>query len=38
MKFCKCGCTDVDGGTDYLRRCGKEEDIIELSEFEKEEE
>lgn len=35
MKFCKCGATCVDGGTDYLRRCGKKEDIIELSEFEK---
>ena len=32
FKQCKCGVIFVDGGKDYLRRGGKFEDIIELSE------
>lgn len=28
---CSCGACSVDGGHDYLRRCGNKEDIIELS-------
>ena len=32
FKFCKCGAVAVDGGKDYLRRCGKREDWEELSE------
>ena len=31
-KFCKCGAVAVDGGKDYLRRCGNREDWEELSE------
>ncbi len=37
MKFCKCGCCSVDGGTLYLRRSfttSAEEGFEELSEFE----
>lgn len=34
---CKCGAIFVDGGIDYLRRGGRPEDIIELSEFTDEE-
>jgi hypothetical protein len=34
FKFCKCGAVFVDGGLDYLRRGGKSEDMIELSESE----
>ena len=30
---CKCRAIFVDGGMDYLRRGGRPEDIIELSEF-----
>lgn len=30
---CSCGACSVDGGHDYLRRCGNIEDIIELSEI-----
>lgn len=26
FKFCKCGAFAVDGGKDYLRRCGYPED------------
>ena len=26
FKFCKCGAVAVDGGKDYLRRCGNRED------------
>lgn len=36
FKFCKCGAVAVDGGKDYLRRLGYEEDYEELSEVEKE--
>ena len=28
---CSCGAVAVDGGHDYLRRCGNKEDIIEFS-------
>lgn len=28
---CSCGACSVDGGHDYLRRCGNLEDIIDLS-------
>lgn len=28
---CKCGKVSVDGGKDYLKRCGNKEDYIELS-------
>lgn len=28
---CSCGAVAIDGGHDYLRRCGNKEDIIELS-------
>lgn len=31
FKFCKCGAVAVDGGLDYLRRCGNQEDWEELS-------
>lgn len=34
---CKCRAIFVDGGKAYLRRGGKREDIIELSEFTDEE-
>lgn len=32
FKFCKCGAVAVDGGKDYLRRCGNRENWEELSE------
>jgi len=31
FKFCKCGAVAVDGGKDYLRRIGSEENYEELS-------
>lgn len=31
FKFCKCGAVAVDGGHDYLRRCGNRDDWEELS-------
>lgn len=34
FKFCKCGAVAVDGGHDYLRRCGKRENWEEFSEIE----
>lgn len=34
FKFCKCGAVAVDGGHDYLRRCGNLEDFEELSVYE----
>lgn len=34
FKFCKCGAVAVDGGHDYLRRCGNRENWEELSEIE----
>lgn len=36
FKFCKCGAVAVDGGQDYLKRCGNREDWEELSEVERE--
>ena len=33
--FCKFGAVAVDGGRDYLKRCGNREDREELSEIEK---
>lgn len=32
FKFCSCGSCAVDGGHEYLRRCGNPEDWEELSE------
>lgn len=34
FKFCKCGAVAVDGGHEYLRRCGNLENFEERSEFE----
>lgn len=34
FKSCSCGSIAVDGGKEYIRRIGNEEDIIELSEYE----
>ena len=34
FKFCKCGTVAVDGGKDYLRRCGRREEYTDLSEYE----
>lgn len=31
---CKCGAVSVDGGHDYIRRCGNLEDFEDLSEYE----
>lgn len=31
FKFCKCGAVAVDGGREYLKRSGKQEDWEELS-------
>ena len=33
FKFCKCGAVAVDGGKDYLRRCGNREEWEELSKY-----
>ena len=35
LKTCSCRACAVDGGHDYLRRCGELEDFIELSEIQK---
>jgi hypothetical protein len=32
FRFCSCGAIFVDGGKEYMRRGGKIEDIIEISE------
>ena len=32
FKWCACGAVAVDGGHEYLRRCGSKEDWEELSE------
>ena len=32
FKWCSCGSVAVDGGKDYLRRCGNREDYEDLSE------
>ena len=34
FKFCSCGAVAVDGGKDYLRRCGNRDDWEECSIFE----
>ena len=34
FNFCRCGAVAVDGGKDYLRRCGNREDWEECSIFE----
>ena len=34
FKMCSCGLCAVDGGKEYIRRCGKREDWEEMSEFE----
>lgn len=34
FKFCKCRAVAVDGGRNYLRRCGNRDDWEELSEIE----
>lgn len=31
FKPCKCGAVAIDGGLDYLRRCGNQDDWEELS-------
>ena len=36
FRFCSCGACAVDGGPEYLRRCGSREDWEELSEVEDE--
>jgi len=35
-KWCSCGKIAVDGGLDYLKRCGDIDNFIELSEYEDE--
>ena len=35
FKFCSCEAVAVDGGRDYLRRCGAPDDYEDLSEVEK---
>ena len=34
FKYCSCGLVGIDGGHEYLKRIGNEEDYIELSEIE----
>lgn len=34
FKSCKCGAVSVDGGKDYLRRCGNREDWEDMSMWE----
>lgn len=36
FKDCKCGAVSVDGGKDYLRRCGNREDWEDMSVWEEE--
>ena len=36
FKSCSCGAVCVDGGKDYLRRCGNREDWEEMSVYEEE--
>jgi hypothetical protein len=31
FKSCRCGAISVDGGMDYIRRCGNPDDVIERS-------
>lgn len=35
FKRCSCGKIAIDGGHDYLKRIGEEQDYIELSEIDK---
>jgi tRNA(Ile2) C34 agmatinyltransferase TiaS len=35
--WCKCGAIAVDGGKDYLKRCGESADMTEMSESYQEE-
>lgn len=35
---CECGAVYADGGKDYLRRVGKPEDYVDISEYEPDEE
>ena len=34
FRSCKCGAVSVDGGKDYLRRCGNREDWEDMSVWE----
>ncbi len=34
FRSCKCDAVSVDGGKDYLRRCGNREDWEDMSEWE----
>jgi hypothetical protein len=36
FQTCICGKISVDGGKDYIRRCGNEADMIDLCEYEEE--
>ena len=38
FKWCSCGAVAVDGGKDYLRRCGNREDYEDLSEVRRDDE
>jgi hypothetical protein len=33
FKYCDCGAVAIDGGYDYLRRCGDPDDWEDLSDF-----
>ena len=33
FKYCDCGAVAVDGGHDYLRRCGDPDDWEDLSDY-----
>ena len=33
FKACSCGACAVDGGHDYLRRCGNKDDWLEMNEI-----
>lgn len=35
FKWCKCNSVAIDGGYDYLKRCGDLDGYIELSKYEK---
>jgi hypothetical protein len=36
FRTCKCGAISVDGGREYLKRCGNISNIVELSVMERE--